>query len=603
MLGDDAEFRIKLAVDPKARTITVTDNGIGMTRAEVEDNIGTIANSGTRRFLEELRKGQVAGTPELIGQFGVGFYSTFMVADHVTVVTRKAGEPAESATHWESTGDGSYTVEEATRPGRGTDVTLHLREGMDEYLEEWRLRSIVKHYSDYIAYPIQMDVTHEEPAKDADGKEQKDAKPVSVTRTETLNSMKAIWRRARTEVKDEDYHEFYRHVSHDVVEPLRTIHFRGEGATEFHALLFLPKHAPWDLHFQREHRGVHLYVKNVFITDNCRELLPDYLGFVRGVVDSSDLPLNVSREILQDDAIIRRIHKSLVGKVLGTLAEMREKTPNDYDVFYREFGALLKTGIHQDFTHQDKIKDLLLFESSKTRAGHFVSLKDYVARLPAGQPAIYYLCAEDRRAGDNSPHLEVFRKKDYEVLYFLDPIDDFLAQELGEYEKKKFVAVDRGEVQLSDAEEKKTEETARAAAAETYKDLLAAIKDRLHDEVKDVRFSTRLTDSACCLVADEHGPTPRMARFYKSMKQEMMPVPRILELNPNHALIKVLQGLYAQDAKHPRLDDFTLLLYDQALLAEGTPLKEPLRFAKLVSELMVAQGVAPAASAPAGSAT
>ncbi|MCM2357169.1 MAG: molecular chaperone HtpG [Geobacteraceae bacterium] len=587
ILEGNAEWRIKLVPDKAAGTITIRDNGIGMTMEEVEENIGTIARSGTRAFMENIRGKDLKEHPELIGQFGVGFYSSFMVADRVTMVTRKGGHDTGSGCRWESTGDGSYTIEECDKESRGTDVVLHLKEEMREYLEEWRIRSIVKKYSDYVQYPIVMDITRSEPAKGADGKVIEGGGEIEKTVEETLNSMKAIWTRPKSEISEEEYEEFYKHISHDFEKPLKTIHYAVEGVSEFKAILYIPSHRPIDL-FTREHkRGVHLYVKRVFITDNCEALLPDYLRFMKGVVDSSDLPLNVSREILQEDVQIKRIEKNLVTKVLATLAEMKEKTPEDYLKFYKEFGPVLKEGVHFDFANREKLQELVLFESSKSEPGVFVSLKEYVERMPEGQQEIYFITGTSREAVENSPHLEILRKKDYEVLFMLDPVDEWVTQGLTEYGGKKLKAADRGDLELGTEEEKKAEEAKREESAKQYKELLEFIGETLKDRVKEVRLSGRLTDSACCLVADQYGLNANMERILKAMNQEVPESKRILELNPDHPIMQVLAKLYGEDKESARLGDYSELLYDQALLTEGSPIKDPLRFTRLVSELMV----------------
>ncbi|MBL7116129.1 MAG: molecular chaperone HtpG, partial [Kiritimatiellae bacterium] len=443
LLEGDENWKIKIAVDADARTLTISDNGIGMTSEELDRNLGTIANSGTRNFLEALKEGKTAADLEMIGQFGVGFYASFMVADSVTVVTRHAGSGAQ-AMRWMSKGDGSYSVQEVEREQRGTDVTLHLREDMADLLSEWRIREVVKQYSDYIAYPVTMDVEREE--KGEEGEE-----PTKTITEETLNSMKAIWKKAKADVTEEEYKEFYHHVSHDFGEPLRVVHYAAEGATEFKALMFIPEKAPFDMYFREHQKGIQLYVRNVFITDECKELLPDYLRFVCGVVDSSDLPLNVSREMLQDAAVIRRISKSLVSKLLSELKDMQEKDAEAYRTFYAQFGRVFKEGVHQDFENHDKLKELVLFRSTKSEEVP-LSLHDYVERMPSSQKEIYFITADSQAAAASSPHLEAFKARDYEVLFMVDPIDEWVVQRLTEYDGKKLKAVDRGDVELDDDE-------------------------------------------------------------------------------------------------------------------------------------------------------
>jgi molecular chaperone HtpG len=586
----NAEWKIKLIPDKAAGTLTVRDNGIGMSIQEVEENIGTIARSGTRSFMENIKGKDLQENPELIGQFGVGFYSSFMVADKVTLVTRKGGHDKASGCIWESTGDGSYTIEECEKESRGTDVILHLKEDMKEYLDEWRIRSIVKKYSDYVQYPISMDITREEPAKGLDGKEIEGGGTIEKTTEETLNSMKAIWARPKSEVTEEEHEEFYKHISHDYEKPLKTIHYSAEGVSEFKALLYIPAKKPYDLFLREQKRGIHLYVKRVFITDNCEAVIPDYLRFMKGVVDSSDLPLNVSREILQEDVQIKRIQKSLVSKVLSTLAEMKEKENEEYLKFYREFGPVLKEGLHFDFGNREKLQDLVLFESTKTEAGSLVSLKEYVERMPEGQKEIYYITGTSRQALEGSPHLEIFRSKGYEVLFLLDPVDEWVVQSLTEYDGKKLKAVDRGDVEIGSEEEKKEREAKKEEQSKQYGSLLEFIRETLKERVKEVRLSNRLTDSACCLVADEYGMNANMERILKAMNQEVPESKRILELNPEHAIMQVMSKRFEKDKTDKKLADYCELLFDQALLTEGSPINDPLRFTRLVSELMVEAG-------------
>ena len=586
LMEANSDWKIKIHFDKSAGTLTIRDNGIGMNMAEVEENIGTIASSGTRAFMQSLKDKASSDNPELIGQFGVGFYASFMVADRVTLETRKAGA-AEDGCRWESTGDGNYTVEECTRELRGTEITLHLKEEFKTYLDEWKIRSIVKKYSDYIQYPVVMDITRTETPKGVDGEEIEGAGTIEKTEEQTLNSMKAIWVRPKSEVTEEEYTEFYKHVSHDYDAPFRTIHFSAEGTSEFKALLYLPAKKPYDLFSIERKKGLQLYVKRVFISDKCEELIPDYLRFVKGVVDSSDLPLNVSREILQEDVQIRRIQKGLVNKVLSTLAEVKEKTYDEYLAFWKEFGQVIKEGMHSDYANMDKLQELILFESTSTAAGSFVSLKEYVGRMPEGQKDIYYITGSSREALEQSPHLEAFRAKGFEVLFLTDPVDEWVTQSLTEYEEKPLKAVDRGDISLDTEEEKEEKEKKREEAQKEFSDLIALIGDRLKDKVKEVRFSNRLTESACCLVADEFGMNANMERIMKSMNQPVPASKRILELNPDHAILKAMAAIFQKDNSAPSLSDYSDLLYDQALLTEGSTIKDPLRFTKLVSDLMV----------------
>ncbi len=586
LIKDDPEFRIKLFVDNEAKTLRIEDNGIGMTRDELEENIGTIARSGTRRFMEELKKGQAEANPELIGQFGVGFYSAFMVADKVILKTRSATS-SESWT-WESSGDGTYEISEGGRDKRGTEITLHLNESSRDYIVEFRLRQIIKKYSDFVEYPVVMDIIRDETPMDDEGKPKEGAEKQTTVTEETLNSMKAIWMRPKSEVKKEEYNEFYKHVSHDYTDPLKTIHYSAEGKIEFKALLYLPAKAPFDM-FQQEgtKHGIHLYVKRIFIMDNCEALLPRYLRFAKGVVESNDLPLNVSREILQEDVIIKKIEKSVTTKILSELKSMMKKSEDDYLNFYREFGKVLKEGIEVDPTNKDKIKDLLLFESSKTEPGKYVSLKEYTERTVLDQKEIYYITGTSRSAVENSPHLEVFKKKEIEVLFMIEPVDEFILSGFGEYDKKSLKSIAQGDIDLGTEEENKIADEQKKEASGKYKKLIKKVQDSLKDEVKEVRLSDRLTESASCLVTDDGDMNPQMERIFAAMNQPVPETKRILELNPDHPVIETMNGLFASDKKNPKLAAYSELLYDQALLTEGIAIKDPARFARLVTDLMV----------------
>lgn len=586
LIKDDPEFRIKLFVDNEAKTLRIEDNGIGMTRDELETNIGTIARSGTRQFMEELKKGKTADNPELIGQFGVGFYSAFMVADKVTLKTRPAG--SDESWTWESSGDGSYELSDGGRDKRGTEITLHLNEENRDYIVEFRLRQIVKKYSDFVEYPVVMDITRDDTPLDDEGKPKEGAeKKVTITE-ETLNSMKAIWMRPKSEVKKEEYSEFYKHVSHDYTDPLKTIHYSAEGKIEFKALLYLPAKAPFDM-FQQEgtKHGIHLYVKRIFIMDNCEALLPRYLRFVKGVVESNDLPLNVSREILQEDAIIKQIEKSVTTKILSELKTMMKKSEEDYLSFYREFGKVIKEGIEVDQANKDKIKELLLFESSKTEPGKYVSLKEYTERMVLDQKEIYYITGTSRAAVENSPHLEVFKKKEIEVLFMIEPVDEFILAGFGEYDGKKLKSIAQGDIDLGSEEEKKLADEQKKEVSGKYKKLIKKVQDSLKEDVKEVRLSDRLTDSASCLVTDEGDMNPQMERIFAAMNQPVPETKRILELNPSHPVIETMNELFTANKKDPKIADYSELLYDQALLTEGIAVKNPARFAQLISDLMV----------------
>jgi molecular chaperone HtpG len=572
----DGDGKIQLIADKDAGTLTVRDNGIGMTRDEVIEALGTIAHSGTKEFLKLLESRAVKDNPELIGQFGVGFYSSFMVADQVTVLTRRAGDAANEAVVWKSGADGTYTLEEAEKATKGTDVVLRLKEDARSYLEEWELRKVVKQYSDFIEYPVVMDVTRTK--TDPDDKD----KTVAETVAETLNSQKAIWLKDKAEITDEEYNEFYKHVSHDFTDPAKVIHYKAEGTTEFSVLLYLPAQRPFDIFYKDFKVGPMLYVRRVQIMDHCEEVLPPYLRFVKGVVESSDLPLNVSREMLQNNRMVSMIKKNITKKVLDTLAEMKADEPEAYATFYEQFGRILKEGIHHDYERKDAIADLLLLESTRTEPGKKTTLAEYVERMRDGQEAIYYITGTDRAAAESSPYLEAFREKDYEVLIMTDEFDDIIISRLGAYAEKPFQSAIKGDLDLGkdDKEEKQKE----------YGGLLELMQDQLKDVVEAVRVSGRLKDSAVCLVTGEHDMDPQMEKLLASMGQDLPQGKRSLEVNPDHELIARMKELFAADAESERLKEYVGLLYDQALLLEGGHPRDPVAFAKTVARLM-AEGV------------
>lgn len=559
------EGRIKLIPNKDQGTLTIADNGIGMTRDAVIENLGTIAKSGTRALLESLKASDVQSRPELIGQFGVGFYSAFMVADKVTVVTRAAGEPAAAAVSWESTGQGEFQVETVTKETVGTDVTLHLKKDALEFLEPFKLQQLVKQHSDFVEHAIVMDMEKEE-----DGAKK--------TVEETLNSRKALWLRPRAQITDQEYKDFYKHLTHDFQDPLRHIHFAAEGAVEFKALLYLPRHKPFDLLFGEGKKGLHLYIRRVFIMDDCEALLPLWLRFVRGVVDSPDLPLNVSREMLQESAPLEKIKSNLTHKLLKTLEEMKTKEFDDYLGFYKEFGVFLKEGVTQDYEHREPLADLLLFESSKTEPGKLTTLADYISRMPEDQTEIYHLGGENREVTENSPLLENFKAKGQEVLFFLEPIDEFLTQSLHEYKGKKLKAIDQGKMDDSGIESSRKEE---------FKPLLDYFKEKIGD-IKEARLSNRLKESAVCLVADEWGMTAYKERILQRLGRggEAGSNKRILEVNPDHPVVSALQKRLAHNPKDDRVERYCRLLYDQAVVAEGSRVKDPVAFARLINELL-----------------
>jgi molecular chaperone HtpG len=566
LLEENADWKIKIQVDEQNGMLTVADNGIGMSRETIVENLGTIAKSGTQVFLQSLRQADVKERPELIGQFGVGFYSSFMVANKVTVISRMAGDKTEGV-KWESTGEGEFTVEPIEKTTRGTDVILHLRDEDKEFLKPWRIRELVKKYSDFVEHPIVMDV------------EQEDENKKKTTTEETLNSRKALWLRPKAEITEQEYGEFYKHLSHEAADPARIIHYSAEGTIEFRALLYIPAHKPMDLMWGDSRRGLQLYIQRVFIMDDCKALLPLYLRFIRGVVDSPDLPLNVSREMLQQSAPLEKIRSNLVNKILNTLDEMKKNEHDAYVSFFAELGDLVKEGVVQDWANRGRIADLLLFESTKTEPGKFTSLEQYVAGMKSEQHEIYYLIGESREMLEHSPYVESFRANDQEVLLLTAPIDEFVVQHLTEFKGKKLKAADKGTVAQTPVDE---------ARKKTFQPLLDSLKEKL-DEVKEVRLSSRLKESAACLVADEGDMGAHLERMIQRMGKghELAPAKRILELNPDHAAVQALQKIFAQDPKDERLEKYGRLLYDQAVIAEGSKVKDPLAFAQRINDLLV----------------
>jgi len=576
----ERELSITLRLDGKARTLSVEDNGVGMSREEVLQNIGTIARSGSREFLQlvaKAKKKDGSVPPELIGQFGVGFYASFMVADRVELLTRRAGE--DEATLWQSTGDGTFTVEKGQRSEAGTTVTLHLRaededDGLHDYCDAQVLRSVVKKYSDFVAYPIRVQGT--------------DDKGGDIGQDEPLNSGKAIWTRPKEEVTEDDLKEFYRHVSHDWSDYLTHLHVHVEGAFEARALLFLPSKAPFDLYMpDRAHRGLQLYVKRVFILDDCEDLLPQWLRFVRGVVDSEDLSLNVSREMLQQDRQIRAIRKVLVKKLLDKLGSMKDEDREQYLAFWKELGPVLKEGFLDPAADHDRLLTLLVGSSTRSEGAEPTSLAEYLDRIEPGQEDIYYLTAENLAAGLHSPHLEAFRQKGIEVLLFTDRVDEVWLSRGGfEFQERKLVSVTRGEVSLGTDEEKKKRKEEVDKSQTEYGDLFFRLRAILQDEIKEVRLSSRLTESPACLVGEEGEISPQLEAMLRQMGQEVPETKRVLELNPEHPLLPRLKQLYDKDAHSEELEESAWLLVDQAVLAEGGKLKDPARLARRISELM-----------------
>src|SRR6516162_4574662 len=582
---DTSDLHIEIDTDKDARTLTVRDNGIGMTRDEVVELIGTLAKSGTAELRQQLREAKnAAASEELIGQFGIGFYSVFMVADKVELLTRKAGE--SEATRWESSGDGTYTIESVDDAPQGTSVTLHLKpedaeDELHDYTAEWKIRNLVKKYSDFIAWPIRMEVVTRTPA----GSEEGEGGEETVTiETETLNSMKALWARPKDEVSDQEYKEFYKHVAHAWDDPLEVIAMKAEGTFEYQALLFIPSHAPFDLFSRDAQTGVQLYVKRVFIMGDCDELMPAYLRFIKGVVDAQDLSLNVSREILQQDRQIKAIRRRLTKKVLSTVKEMQSERPEDYRTFWTQFGRVAKEGLMSDFDNQDTLLRISSFASTHSEEEP-TTLAEYVERMKEGQEQIFYATGETRQQILKSPHLEAFKAKGYEVLVLTDPVDEVWVGNVTEFDGKPLQSVAKGEVDLGSEEDES--EAEREEQQKEFADLLAWLKETLSEHVKEVRLSSRLTESPACLITDAFGMTPALARMYRASGQPVPVGKRILELNPNHPLVIGLR-----DAQKKADNDTALtvvaetaeLLYGTALLAEGGALEDPARFAELLAD-------------------
>lgn len=567
------ELKIRVSFDKDARTITVADNGIGMDRQEVIDNIGTIARSGTRQFMQKLT-GDQSKDANLIGQFGVGFYSSFVVADQVTLLTRRAGMGPEHGVRWESNGEGEYSLETVEKADRGTEVILHLREEDSDLLNEWQLRSIITKYSDHITLPVLMPV--EKPAED------KDAPPVVVE--ERINQAAALWARPKQEINDEEYQEFYKHVGHDFENPLAWTHHRVEGKLEYTSLLFIPARAPFDLWDRDQRHGVKLYVQRVFIMDDAEHLMPRYLRFVRGVIDSNDLPLNISRELLQGSKVVDSIRAGSVKKVLGLLEDLATNEAEKYSKFWKEFGRVLKEGPAEDYSNREQIAKLLRYASTHNNTpDQTISLADYLGRMKDGQDKIYYISADSFAAAKNSPHLEIFRKKGLEVLLLTDRVDEWLMSHLTEFEGKHFQSVAKGALDLDKiaSEEEKQEQK---QAEDQYKDLLARVKDVLGDKVKEVRISSRLTDSPACLVVDDYALSAHLERLLRDAGQSVPVSKPYLELNPGHPLIARLK----EESDTVRFGDWTNLLFEQAMLAEGGQLEDPASFVKRLNGLLLA---------------
>ena len=594
LLEEGEAYEIFLAPDKESRTLTISDNGIGMNREEVIENIGTIAKSGTKAFLEELKKAKEANEAvtdkDMIGQFGVGFYSAFMVAEKVTIVTRKAGE--KQAYRWESTADGSFTIEECEKEGRGTAITLTLAkeyagDGEDDFTDTYAIERLVKKYSDYVRYPIKMNFTFEETPKDEDGKEIEGAEKVKRTELRTLNSMQPLWTRNKSDIKEDEYNEFFKHQFHEWENPMEVFHTKVEGAVEYTALLAIPAHAPFNLYQTDYEPGLQLYSRHVFIMDKCKDLLPDYLRFMKGLVDSPDLSLNISRELLQQSRELKTIGRALEKNILKSLAKKLKNSREAYEKFWNEFGKSLKIGVYNSmYSGSDtveKLKDLLLFVSSKE--GKLVTLKEYADRMPESQKKIYYATARDKETIDQLPQLETLRDKGIEVLCLTDPVDEFAIETLREYDGKPFHSISRGDLGLDDAESEEVRKEAESIQKEND-DFLKDVKEALGDKVADVKVSARLKSSAVCLVAGEAGPSLSMEQTFADMKNPMFKAQRILEVNPHHALFDKLKELHAAGKDTADFKEYCELLYTQALLIEGILPENPVAFANKVAKLM-----------------
>jgi len=572
LMGDDSDLKIDISVDREKRTVSISDNGIGMSRDEVVQNIGTIAKSGTKEFFNKLT-GDQAQDATLIGQFGVGFYSSFIVADKVTLISRRAGLPESEAVCWESAGEGDFTVETVSKPSRGTQIILHLRADEDDLLEGYRLKTIAQRYSDHINLPIFM------PKEEWNEKE---SKYVLQDESDQINQASAIWARPKSEVTDEQYQDFYKHISHDMEKPLAWAHARVEGKSEYTQLLYVPSKAPYDL-WNREHkRGLKLYVRRVFIMEDAEQLLPGYLRFVKGVVDSADLPLNVSREILQESRDVEAIRKGCVNRVLGMIEDMAENQPDKFAVFWTEFGSVLKEGVGEDWSNKERIAKLLRFSSTADSGDkQVVALNDYVGRMKEGQDKIYYITAETHAAAKSSPHLEIFKKKDIEVLLLSDRVDEWAVSNLQEFDGKKLVSVAKGALDLGSIDNAADSEEEKDSADSS--DLINRIKESLAGKVKDVRVSSRLVDSPSCLVSDEDEMSMNLSRMLKAAGQEVPAVEPILEINVNHPIVKKM----ADEKDKDRFSDWSSIVLDQAMLADGGTLEDPATFVVKLNNLIL----------------
>ena len=590
LLNGADKYEIWLEIDRAARTLTISDTGIGMSREEVIANIGTIAKSGTRELRNKIGDGASAQlAAELIGQFGVGFYSSFMVANKVILVTRRAGEAI--ATMWESTGDGSYHLSESQRSGHGTTITLHLKsvdpeQGIEDFTDQWVLSRIVRRYSDFVAYPIICKFEREEMERDESGKLKQGAQPTFVFEDKVLNSMKPIWSREQTEVTEADYTDFYRHISHDWAEPFKSLSLKAEGKLEYQALLFIPSKTPNDLFYHGAESGLRLYAKKVMVMEQCEDILPRYLRFVKGVVDSADLPLNISRQMLQQDRHIAQIRKWLTKKVLDTLRDLKEEEYEKYLQFWDQFGRALKEGVSSDYDNREKILSLSLFHSSNDPE-KLTTLKGYVERMKEGQNEIYYLTGESRHVVEHSPHLEVFKEKGYEVLYLIESVDELVVQSLTDYESKKLKSVGKGTIMMGSEEEKEKSQQELKKKEDDASGLLSLLQKSLDEHVKQVRLSNRLVSSPACLVGAEMDYSPQLERLLQKGKGGGPKQRRILELNPSHDVFVKMHERFKRDFEDDALGEYADLLFGYALLAEGSELPDPVKFNRHIVSVML----------------
>lgn len=588
LLEDNADFEIQLLPDEETKTLTISDNGIGMTYDEVIENIGTIAKSGTKAFLAKMQESTTTGDSELIGQFGVGFYSAFMVAKKVTLITRAPGQP--TGVRWESTGDGTYTIEECDKPARGTTLILTLHDEYctperreENFLNRFTLQSLVKKYSDYIRYPIKMNFIKEEKPLDADGKAIEDAEPTQTIEVRTLNSMTPLWTKNKNQITKEEYHTLYKDLFHDWEDPLEIIHSKVEGAVEYTTVLFIPSHAPFDFYQRESTSGIRLYSKNVFVMDNYKDLLPEYLRFVRGLVDSPDFSLNISRELLQHSSQLTKVGKNLEKSILKTLETLLSKDRPKYQSFWKEYGKAMKSGVYSDFASRDKLQDLLLFPSSASE--ELTTLAEYAERMPEGQAVIYYATGKDRASVERLPQMELLREKGLEVLYLLDRVDEFAIDALANYKEKKFQSISRGDLNLDNVDTPAAKEETEALAKENLS-LLTAVKENLSGKIADVKISTRLKSSPVCLISSDQGISLSMEQILAEMDKSTFKAQRILELNPTHQVFAALKNLHETKPGSDEFKDYCELLYGQALLFEGLTPEDPISFAQKLARLM-----------------